>query len=145
MTRCETYKFPTWLNPWVTTLWVIFGCLALVSIFILRFFWIHQKCRRAIFRLKSRGENKPKVEKAYETEYCDLFCCRRNKNRYDFSTDFWDREIKNKDVKFGHKIFRLPIFGSKWLKRRDNAMTPKEKLRLIFQFFETTLKNSYKF
>ena len=71
------------------------------------------------------------TEQKYQTEISDLFCCKQNAKRYDFYSDVWKRDIAESHVKFGHKIFRLPIFGSSKLKKNDDSITPKEKFQMF--------------
>ena len=61
-------------------------------------------------------------------------------NTYAFYQDFLAEKITEKDVRFGHKIFRLPNPGKwNWLYRLDNWLSPKSRIIISFTLILTSI------
>lgn len=97
---CRPYHFPDWLPVAVKVLWVLFTIQAIVAIYLSYYFWSHKEYRRAVFSYT--------VDKGYDLK------------------SFVTRSIKETDVKFGHKIARLPG------KHFDEKLNPKSRILLSF-------------
>lgn len=61
-------------------------------------------------------------------------------NRYAFYRDFLVEKITDEDVRFGHKIFRLPNPAKwKWLYRLDSWLSPKSRIIISFMLILTSI------
>lgn len=162
---CSEYEFPSFVKPFVKFLWVIFSFQMLLTVFWTRFFWLYPKIRRSIFKFadQNKGGSKSAISGARDWIQRNICCMLPRRfiglpttilkqatgvpqvdgdlnNRYAFYRDFLAEKITDEDVRFGHKIFRLPNPAKwKWLYRLDSWLSPKSRIIISFMLILTSI------